>query len=64
MVALTHWKGWSVMAMWDRSMDTRPNSNAAFVAEGLLTHAEMWAAARQHFPQVVARLKAAPAETT
>ena len=58
-VALTHIRGWTVLAMWDRSVDTRGGCNAAFIAEGSLTGAEMWALARQHFPQIVARLKAA-----
>jgi len=58
-VALTHIRGWTVLAMWDRSVDTRGACNAAFIAEGSNTMAEMWALARQHFPQVVQRLKAA-----
>lgn len=58
--SLAHWKGWTVLAMWDRSVDTRAACNAAFIAEGEHTHAEMWALARQHYPKIVARLKAAP----
>lgn len=57
-VALTYARGWTVMAMWDRSVDTRGGCNANFIAEGRLTEAEMWALARQHFPQIVERLKA------
>ena len=60
---LAHWRGWTVLAMWDRSIDTRGASNAAFVAEGEHTHAEMWELARQRYPQIVARLKAAPRES-
>lgn len=59
-VALTHVRGWTVMAMWDHSVDTRGGSNAAFITEGSLTHADMWRLARAHFPHIVARLKAAP----
>ena len=61
-VALTYVRGWTVVAMWDNSIDSRPGSNAAFIAEGRLTEADMWALARQHYPQIVARLKAAPKE--
>jgi len=57
---LAHWRGWTVLAMWDRSIDTRGACNAAFVANGEHTHADMWALARQHYPTIVARLKAAP----
>jgi len=58
--SLAYWRGWTVLAMWDRSVDKRGGCNAAFVAEGEHTHAEMWALARQNYPQIVARLKAAP----
>ena len=57
--SLAHWHGWTVLAMWDRSIDTRAACNAAFIAEGEYTHAEMWALARQHYPKIVARLQAA-----
>jgi hypothetical protein len=60
---LAHWRGWSVLAMWDRSIDTRGACNAAFIAEGELTHAELWVLAKQHYPKIVARLKAAPRES-
>ena len=59
-VALTYLRGWTVMAMWDNSIDGRPGSNAAFIAEGRLTEVEMWSLARQYFPKIVTRLKAAP----
>lgn len=61
-IALTYFRGWTVMAMWDRSIDTRGASNAAFISEGRLTETEMWALAREYFPTIVARLKAAPKE--
>lgn len=59
-VALTYVRGWTVLAMWDRSVDTRPGCNAAFLLEGRWTEAQVWALAREHYPQIVARLKAAP----
>lgn len=58
-VALTYVRGWTVLAMWDNSIDKRPGSNAAFIAEGRLTEEAMWALAQQHFPQIVQRLVAA-----
>lgn len=58
--ALTHIHGWTVLAMWDRSIDKRPGSNAAFLVPGTHTEAFVWEAARAVFPQVVSRLKAAP----
>ncbi len=58
--SLAHWKGWTVLAMWDRSVDTRGACNAAFVAKGEFSTAEMWVLAHQQYPQIVARLKAAP----
>ena len=51
--------GWTVLAMWDRSVDTRGGCNAAFIAEGPHTDAEMWMLARRDFPRIVARLKVA-----
>lgn len=61
-VALTYVRGWTVMAMWDRSIDTRGASNAAFISEGRLTETEMWELALVSYPTIVARLKAAPKE--
>jgi hypothetical protein len=60
--SVAHWQGWTVLAMWDRSIDTRGACNAAFIAQGEHTHAQMWALARLQYPKIVARLKAAPME--
>lgn len=57
---LAYTNGWTVLAMWDRSIDSRPGSNAAFLAEGKHTENEMLASAKQLYPQIVNRLKAAP----
>lgn len=62
-VALTYVRGWTVMAMWDRSVDDRGGCNAAFLTEGSKTATEMWELARASFPTIVARLKAAPKES-
>ena len=57
--ALTHVHGWTVLAMWDRSADTRYASNAAFLMPGTHTAEEVWDVARLQYPQIVQRLKAA-----
>lgn len=51
---------WTVLAMWDRSVDKRGKCNAAFLAPGEHDEAAMWDLAREAFPKIVARLKAAP----
>jgi hypothetical protein len=55
---LTNHQGWTVLAMWDRSVDTRLNSNAAFIARGEHDFAAMMDLAREHFPRVLARIEA------
>jgi hypothetical protein len=56
--ALTHIHNWTVLSMWDRSVDNRPGSNCAFVAPGRHTQTEMLARAGEVYPFIVARLKA------
>lgn len=58
--SLTHYRGWTILAMWDRSIDTRYACNAAFMYEGHRTTSWMWAQARESFPDIVRRLRAAP----
>ncbi len=53
---LTHDCGWTVLSMWDRTVDTRPGSHATFLAPGTLAKPEMWRLARRHFQRVVERL--------
>jgi hypothetical protein len=57
-VALHHVDGWTLLAMWDRSVDTRAGSNAVFIARGQRTADEMWAEALRAFPTIVPRLRA------
>lgn len=57
-VRLHHVAGWTIAAWWDRSADTRPNSNAALVAEGTHSWEVMLAAAREAFPREIARMEA------
>lgn len=53
---LVHVRGWTVLAMWDRSADSRHNSNAAFAARGEREYAEMVGLAATHFPAVWKRI--------
>lgn len=53
---ITHHKGWTVMAMWDKSVDKRNNCNAAFVARGTLNYDEMVRVAELHFSGVWRRI--------
>jgi hypothetical protein len=54
--ALHHKDGWTALAFWNRSVDTRPASNSAFIAEGEHDFETMMQLARDHFPEVVRRL--------
>lgn len=45
----------TVIAYWDRSVDTRPGSNSMFLAEGRFALDEMLAMARDQFPTVYTR---------
>lgn len=47
----------TVIAYWDRSVDSRPGSNSMFLAEGAFSLEEMLAMARVQFPTVAARAK-------
>jgi hypothetical protein len=53
---VSHLSGWTAVSFWDRSVDERPGSNSSFVARGNLSFDQMMALAREHFPQVIARL--------
>jgi hypothetical protein len=56
--ALLHHKdGWTAIAFVDYSVDTRPGSNSAFLAEGIFTFDEMKQLAAQHFPEVWQRFR-------
>jgi hypothetical protein len=47
---------WTVIAFWDRSGDSRPGSNSAFLSDGVHTFREMVILARAHFPDVWKRM--------
>ena len=61
LAALYHTRGWTVLSMWDRSVDSRYACNATFVREGTLSHEEMWHEVQRQYPQIFSRLKAAQA---
>lgn len=50
---------WTVLAFPDRSGDTRPGSNSAFLAKGVFTFQQMIIFARAHFPDVWKRISGA-----
>jgi len=41
----------TILAGWDNTVDARPGSNAAFIAHGVHTVAEMRDLALEHFPE-------------
>lgn len=49
---LTHVKGWTVLSIWDRSVDHRPGSHSTFVMPGTLRFAEACTQARDAFAVV------------
>ena len=59
LAALHHKDGWTVLAMWDRTVDTRYGCNANFFAKGTHTYAEMVPIIEEHFPQIWKRINAA-----
>lgn len=52
---VAHAGGWTALAYWDRSMDSRPGSNSAFAAEGDYSFDELLTAAKEQWPWVFER---------
>lgn len=50
--ALHHKGGWTALAFWDCTGDTRGNSNSVVIAEGTHTFNDMKTLAANHFPRV------------
>ncbi len=48
--------GWTFITFWDRTVDTRPGSNSAFLAEGDFSFDEVCAFAADRFPLVWKRI--------
>lgn len=53
--ALHHRGGWTALAFWDRSVDTRGGCNSVFFAEGTYGPEAMVEIARAAFPRIWAR---------
>jgi hypothetical protein len=47
----------TVLAFWDRSVDSRMNSNSMFLLPGVLSRADAIAQAKEAFPWVFKRIK-------
>jgi hypothetical protein len=61
--AVLHQKdGWTAIAFWDRSVDSRPGSNSAFLADKLLSFDEIVALSKERFPAVWKRFPFAVAQ--
>lgn len=45
-------EGWTVLAFWDRSLDTRFGSNAVFIAHGEHKFERMCEIAQEFFPEI------------
>lgn len=54
---LHHKDGWTALAFWDRTGDTRPNSNSAFLIEGTHDFAKMMELSKKLFPMIFVRLQ-------
>lgn len=52
---LHHRDGWTAVAFWDRTGDSRPGSNTAFLLDEVLDFDAAVDAARQAYPHVFAR---------
>lgn len=57
LATFVHVNGWTIISFWDRSADSRPNSNSAFLARGLHSFDEIVRMTRAAFPSVWDRLK-------
>lgn len=53
--SLRHVDGWTVLAWWDRSVDSRGACNSAFVARGLRDFTTMLEIGKTQAPIVIAR---------
>lgn len=55
-VDIHHVEGWTLFALWDRSVDERRNSNSVFAAPGELSADEVVQLAQEHFPEIFDRI--------
>lgn len=54
---LVHERGWTALAFWDRSVDSRGSSNSCFVLEGEHDFEATVRLARERFPSVWSRFR-------
>jgi hypothetical protein len=47
--------GWTAIAFWDRSGDSRPNSNTAFLVAAIMPGNHLLELARKQWPEIFAR---------
>jgi hypothetical protein len=52
---LHHKDGWTALAFWDRSVDSRPGSHSTFFTEGTHDFTAMVEICKRDFPEVWAR---------
>lgn len=57
LATLTYLHGYSILAFWDRSVNTRPGSNSIFLIPGELSFDQTVVMARTTFPMVWERFK-------
>jgi hypothetical protein len=53
---LTQKDGWTALSFWDRTGDTRGNSNSNFFFEGIYTFEQMVELSKQYFPEIMNRV--------
>lgn len=47
--------GWTLIAIWDRSGDSRPGSHSTFIIEADIPSQDLWTLARAQWPEVFKR---------
>lgn len=52
---VTHLRGWTIVAWWDRAGDSRPNSNSAFLMKGEHTLTAVLLEAGEQYPELLPR---------
>ncbi len=50
--SLHHKDGWTAVAFWDRSVDSRPGSNSAFICDEEIDYDEMIRRSKETFPKI------------
>ncbi len=57
LATVAHLNGWTVLAFWDRSIDSRGKSNSAFIMRGGMSFHEACHLAKDAFPSIWSRFK-------